>query len=227
MVKTLTQRLGILFALAALMAATRVHHSFLHHFDALPDATWGVFFLAGFWLRGSGRWAFPLLMAEAVLVDYLVIQGQGIDFWSHYCVSVAYWFLIPSYFSLWLGGSWLARHQAGLRLQTLGMAVPAFLVSWAACYLISNGSFYWLSASVPLPRSMASWTANLADWYLPFLETTAVYVALGGVVHVLAAQVARAHPARRRDHAAPLTGDGQPSLENLYPHGRRRQHRPR
>ena len=190
MVKTLTQRLGILLALAVVMAATRVHLSLLHH--AVQDASWGIFFLAGFWLRGSTRWAFPLLMAEAVLVDYLVISGQGIDFWSHYCVSVAYWFLIPSYFSLWLGGSWLARHQVGLRLQTLGMAAVALLVSWAACYLVSNGSFYWLSSSVPLPRSFAAWFANLGDWYLPFLQTTALYFGLGAVVHVLVIQVARA-----------------------------------
>jgi hypothetical protein len=190
MVKTLTQRLGILLALAVVMAATRIHLSLLHH--AVQDASWGIFFLAGFWLRGSARWAFPLLMAEAVLVDYLVISGQGIDFWSHYCVSVAYWFLIPSYFSLWLGGSWLARHQVGLRLQTLGMAAVALLVSWAACYLVSNGSFYWLSSSVPLPRSFAAWFANLGDWYLPFLQTTALYVGLGAVVHVLVIQVARA-----------------------------------
>jgi hypothetical protein len=192
MVKTLTQRLGILLALALLMAATRTHHSLLHHFDALPDASWGIFFLAGFWLRGAGRWAFPLLMAEAVLVDYLVISGQGIDFWSHYCVSVAYWFLIPSYFSLWLGGSWLAKHQLGLRLPTLGLAVVALLVSWATCYLVSNGSFYWLSNSVPLPRSFGSWLANLGDWYLPFLQTTALYVGIGAVLHVLVIQMARA-----------------------------------
>ena len=197
MVKTLTQRLGILLALAVVMAATRVHHSLLHHFDALPDASWGIFFLAGFWLRGAGRWAsfnwgFALLMAEAVLIDYLVISGQGIDFWSHYCVSAAYWFLIPSYFSLWLGGSWLAKHQLGLRLQTLGMATVALGASWAACYLISNGSFYWLSSSVPLPRSAAAWSANLLDWYLPFLQTTVLYVGLGAVAHVLVIQVARA-----------------------------------
>jgi hypothetical protein len=189
MVKTPAQRLGILLALAAVMAVTRIHLSLLHH--NVDDASWAIFFLAGFWLRGAGRWAFPLLMAEAVLVDYLVISGQGLDFWSHYCVSVAYWFLIPSYFSLWLGGSWLAKHQAGLRLQTLGMAVVALAVSWAACYLLSNGSFYWLSDSVPLPRSSAAWFANLGDWYLPFLQITAMYVGIGAVLHVLAVQIAR------------------------------------
>lgn len=191
MVKTLTQRIGILLALALVMAATRMHHSLLQHFDALPDASWGIFFLAGFWLRGAGRWAFPLLMAEAVLIDYLVISQAGGNFWSHYCVSTAYWFLVPSYLSLWLGGSWLARHQSGLRLQTLGMAAVAFVASWTVCYLLSNGSFYWLSDNVPLPRSSAAWFANLGDWYLPFLQTTALYVGIGAVLHVLATQLAR------------------------------------
>ena len=187
MAKTQIQRVSIFLLLALVMAATRVHH-----FGALPDASWGLFFLAGFWLRGSARWAFPLLIAEAVLIDYLVITGQGIDFWSHYCVSAAYWFM-PVYFgALWFGGSWLAKHQLGLRLPTLGLAVLSLLVSEAVCYLVSNGSFYWLSASVPQPRNFASWFVNLGDWYLPFLETTVVYVVVGGVLHVLAIQLARA-----------------------------------
>ena len=183
---TKTQRLGIFTMLALVMAATR-----LHHFDALPDASWGVFFLAGFWLRGSARWAFPLLIAEAVLVDFFVITGQGMDFWSHYCVSPAYWSM-PVYFgALWLGGSWVAKRQTGLRPSTLGLAAAALIVSETACYLISNGSFYWLSASVPLPRSFASWFVNLGDWYLPFLATTALYVGLGAAVHVAATLMTR------------------------------------
>jgi hypothetical protein len=186
MAKTQIQRVGIFLLLALAMAATR-----LHHFGAMPDASWGVFFLAGFWLRGSARWAFPLLIAEAVLIDFFVITGQGVDFWSHYCVSVAYWFM-PVYFgALWFGGSWLAKHQVGLRLQTLGLAVVALLVSEAVCYLISNGSFYWLSASVPQPRNLASWFVNLGDWYLWFLDTTVRYVAIGAVLHVLVVQLAR------------------------------------
>jgi len=192
MAKTQPQRLSIFFALALVMAATRIHHSFLHHFDAVPDASWGVFFLAGFWLRGSMRWAFPLLMIEAVLVDYAVITNQGMDFWSHYCVSVAYWFLIPSYFSLWLGGSVLAKNQRGLQLSTLGMAAAAVLTSVTVCYGLSNGSFYWLSASVPAPRSMSAWMENLGDWYLPFLQTTAAWIALGAVLDVLVTHLTRA-----------------------------------
>jgi hypothetical protein len=197
MATSTTRRLAIFLGLALVMGVTRFHPSLLHH--ALWDASWGVFFLAGFWLRGQVRWAFPLLMAEAVLVDYLVISGQGIDFWSHYCVSPAYWFLVPSYSALWLGGSWLAKRQQGLGLRTLGLGAGALLVAEGACYLVSNGSFYWISASVPLPRSTASWFANLGDWYLPFLAGTAVYVALGALLHVLATQLA--HAAQRSGHA--------------------------
>jgi hypothetical protein len=189
MAMTQTQRFGIFAALALVMAATRIHLSLFHH--DIWDASWGIFFLAGFWLRGSGRWAFPLLMAEAVLVDYIVISNMGISFWSHYCVSAGYWFLIPAYGSLWMGGSWLAKRQHGLTLSTLGMAVAVLLVSEAACYVISNGSFYWLSSHVPTPKSFTTWFANLGDWYLPFLQTTAVYAGLGAVLHILVVQMAR------------------------------------
>ncbi len=191
MAKTSLQRFGIFLLLALVMAATR-----LHHFSVIPDASWGVLFLAGFWLRGSARWAFVLLIAEAVLIDFFVITGQGLDFWTHYCVSPAYW-TMPVYLgALWLGGSWLAAHQRGLSLATAGLAAGALLVSEAASYLVSNGSFYWLSSAVPLPRSGQSWMVNLGDWYLPFLGTTALYVGMGAVMHVAAVTLARPMPAR-------------------------------
>ncbi len=190
MATTQTRRLGIFLVLALVMGVTRGSIG-LHHFEAFPDASWAVFFLAGLWLRGTGRWAFPLLMAEAVLVDYLVISGQGLGFWEHYCVSPAYWFLLPSYGALWLGGSWLASRRPALNRSTLGLGAAALLLSENLCYLISNGSFYWLSDSVPAPRSLGAWMVNLGDWYLPFLQVTAMYVGLGALVHVLAVQLAR------------------------------------
>ncbi|RDI98372.1 hypothetical protein DVT68_07450 [Dyella solisilvae] len=200
MATTRNQRLGIFLALALVMAATRVHLSLFHH--DVWDASWGIFFLAGFWLRGSARWAFPLLIAEAVLIDYLVISSQGINFWEHYCVSAAYWFLVPSYFSLWLGGSWLARKPLGFNVSSLARAAGALLASWAACYVISNGSFYWLSNSVPQPRSVGAWVGNLGDWYLFFLQTTALYVVLGLVLHALASQLARSLGHAGHTHSA-------------------------
>jgi hypothetical protein len=185
------RRLAIFAGLALAMAVTRAHLR-LSHFDALPDASWGVFFLAGFWLRGGARWAFPLLFAEAVLIDYLVITGSGMNFWDHYCVSPGYWLLLPAYFSLWLGGSWLARRDRGLHPSLLAQAAVALLLGEAACYLLSNGGFYWSSAHVPQPRSLSAWAENLGDWYWPFLSTTALYVGVGALLHVLATTLAHA-----------------------------------
>jgi len=184
------QRAGILAILALVMIATRVNH-----FAALPDASWAVFFVAGFYLRGSFRWAFPILMALAVLVDFFVITGQGIDFWSHYCVSVAYWFLIPAYLSMWLGGSAVRALYRELGVRELGLVAIALVASVSICYVLSNGSYYWLSdtwmAGGKL-RSFGGWIENLGDWYLPYLRTSAIYVAIAAALHAGTTLAARA-----------------------------------
>ena len=183
------QRAGIFAILALVMAATRVNH-----FAALPDASWAVFFVAGFYLRGSVRWAFPLLIALAVLIDFIVITGQGMDFWSHYCVSIAYWFLLPAYFSLWLAGSWLRKNYAGIGLREFGFLAAAVLAAVSVCYVISNGSYYWLSDSwltAGNTRSFGAWMENLGDWYLPYLRTSAMYVSIAALLHIGVVLVAR------------------------------------
>jgi hypothetical protein len=183
------QRAGIFAILALVMAATRVNH-----FAALPDASWAVFFVAGFYLRGSVRWAFPLLIALAVLIDFVVITGQGMDFWSHYCVSAAYWFLLPAYFSLWLAGSWLRRNYAGIRLREFGFLAAAVIAAVSVCYVISNGSYYWLSDSwlaAGGTRSFGGWMENLRDWYVPYLRTSAMYISIAALLHIGVVLVAR------------------------------------
>jgi hypothetical protein len=183
------QRGGIFLILALVMTATRTNH-----FAALPDASWAVFFAAGFYLRGNARSAFPLLMALAVLIDFFVITGQGIDFWSHYCVSIAYWFLVPAYLALWLGGSLLRRLYRGLGVRELALLGVFAIVAMSVSYVISNGSYYWLSdtwmAGGKL-RSVGGWVENLGDWYLPYLRTTLMYVAIGAVLHVATVLAAR------------------------------------
>jgi len=192
-------RLGIFLILGLLMAATRSHH-----FAVVPDASWAVFFVAGFYFsstsktaksgglsgRAASLLAFALLMALAVLTDFFVIRSQGIDFWSHYCVSPAYWFLVPSYAALWFGGAWLRAHSHGLQLRDFGLLVASAVVAASACYLVSNGSFYWISASVPV-RSFGGWIENLGDWYLPFVQTTLMYIGIAAALHVATVVAAR------------------------------------
>ncbi|HOV57148.1 MAG TPA: hypothetical protein PLN91_04650 [Rhodanobacteraceae bacterium] len=183
-------RVGLFLVLALVMAATRINH-----FGALPDASWAVFFLAGFYLRGSARWAFPLLMAEAVLVDFAVITASGMDFWSHYCVSPAYGCLVAAYGALWFGGSLVRRHYRGLTPASLGVAAFGLVASVVVCHLLAQGSFYWLSDSIAAPRSLAGWWKNYSDWLLPYLGTAALYVGIAAVLQVMGTLLARHLPA--------------------------------
>ncbi|HEX5693415.1 MAG TPA: hypothetical protein VFY00_02215 [Arenimonas sp.] len=182
-------RLALFTVLALVMAATR-----LNHFGMVPDASWAVFALGGFYLSANTRWAFPALMLLAVVVDYVVITSTGTSFWTHYCVSPGYWMLLPAHFALWAAGAGLRRFGQGKPLRVLAGLAPALLLGVAACHLFAQGGFYWLSDAVANP-SVAGWAKNYADWFMPYLGTTALYVGLAVVAHALVRLVQRANPA--------------------------------
>ena len=172
------QRAFILSLLVLLMAGTRINH-----FAPVPDASWAVFFIGGFYLRNWTRWAFPLLMGLAVVVDWAVISSQGMSFWQHYCVSAAYWMLVPAYFAMWAGGMLLRRYYRSASLKSLGLLAATVIGSVALCHLIAQGSFYWISASVAEP-SFAGWAKNYSDWLLPYMQTAAMYIGAAALVQV-------------------------------------------
>ena len=188
------QRAIILSLLVLLMAGTR-----LNHFAPVPDASWAVFFIGGFYLRNWTRWAFPLLMGLAVVVDWVVISNQGMSFWQHYCVSAAYWMLIPAYFAMWTGGMLLRRYYRSASLKSLGMLAATVIGSVALCHLIAQGSFYWISASVAEP-TFAGWAKNYSDWLLPYMQSAAMYVGAAALVQVVAEAVSKQPAAGRVAH---------------------------
>ncbi len=185
------QRVFVLSLLVLLMAGTRINH-----FAPVPDASWAVFFIGGFYLRSWTRWAFPLLMALAVVVDWAVISSQGMSFWQHYCVSAAYWMLVPAYFAMWAGGMLLRRYYKRASWQSLGMLAATLVGSVALCHLIAQGSFYWISASVAEP-TFAGWAKNYSDWLLPYLRTAALYTGAAALVQV-AVEATTRQPANGR-----------------------------
>lgn len=195
MISITRSRLAVFTVLAVLMAATR-----MNHFGAVPDASWAVFALGGFYLAGGVRWAFPALMLLAVAVDYVVITGTGASFWSHYCMSPGYWMLLPGHFALWAAGAGLRRFGQDKPLRQLAGLAPALLLGVAACHLFAQGGFYWLSDAVANP-TFAGWAKNYADWFMPYLGTTALYVGVAVVVHALVAALRRAGAARASDLA--------------------------
>lgn len=185
-----TQRATILALLVALMA-TRLHlPASVTHFGSIPDASWAVFFIGGYYLRGWSRGAFPALMGLAVLIDFVVIRSQGLDFWAHYCMSAAYWFLVPAYLAMWAGGAALRRLQPAVDANALGLLVATLVGSVVVCHMISQGSFYWLSDSIAEP-SLGGWWKNFSDWFVPYLRTTSIYVGLALIVHIGVQQAQR------------------------------------
>jgi hypothetical protein len=173
-------------ALAALMAATRMHHygSALH----LPDASLAVFLLAGFFI--TSPLLFGALLLEAGALDYVAITQLGVSDW---CVTSAYWFLIPTYAVLWLAGRYYARiHQHSLR--SLGVFSAISFAAVSVAFFISNGAFYLFSGRYP-DTSVAEYVTRVAQYYPPYLTSGLLY--LGCAVALYAVLTARAPMADR------------------------------
>ena len=114
---------ALAIVLAVVMLATRGHHvATLTH---LPDASWAIFFMLGFYFRN--RVLLPAFLALAALIDYVSITQFGT---SAYCVTSAYVFLLPAYSALWLGGRWYAAHHS-FQMNSLPLVAAAAVVSTA------------------------------------------------------------------------------------------------
>jgi hypothetical protein len=166
----------IALALALLMAATRSHHFAvaLH----LPDASWAVFFLAGFYLRPL--WMFPALIALAGVSDYVAIAWFGV---SDFCVSPAYGFLLPAYGALWLAGRWYAgRHR--FALSTLIPLAGSVVIGAAVCEIISSGGFYFFSGRFA-ETSLVELGLRLGKYFPPSLQSLALWMGIAIVVHIV------------------------------------------
>lgn len=185
--------LAVFAFLALVMAATRAHH-----FGAVPDASWAVFFASGVYLAGHQRWAFPALMALAVLVDYLVISATGVDFWAHYCVSPGYWFLLPAHAALMAAGQWAAAKGLAPRWGLLVRIVLALAVGVTACHLFAQGGFYGFSSSVAEP-TLAGWWKNFSDWLPAYAQVAFAYVGVGAALHLALQPLLARLPAAARE----------------------------
>ena len=170
--------------LALVMAATRYHHfgDALH----LPDASLAVFFIAG--LLATPLAVFILLLVEAGLIDFVAISAGGV---SDYCVTPAYWFLIPAYSVLWLAGRQVATRRDGHwnRYALLSLYV-ALLASVSAAFLISNYSFYAFSGYFP-QMDLSVYARQVARYYLPYTLGAVGYVTLAVIAVPLVTRLAR------------------------------------
>lgn len=166
----------IALGLMALMAATRMHHfgSGLH----LPDASLAVFLLAGFFI--SAPLLFGALLLEAGVLDYLAITQFGVN---DFCITPAYWFLIPTYAALWFAGRYYAR-QYQHSLRSLGVFAGLSFAATNVAFVISNGSFYLFSGRFP-DMSIATYAARMTQYYVPYVTGVALYLVPAALLYVL------------------------------------------
>jgi hypothetical protein len=182
----------IVAGLMLAMSATRFNH-FGSAF-CLPDASLAVFFLGGLYLARYARVSiavFIVLLLQAGLMDYYATSVQGVSDW---CITPAYWFLIPTYGSLWFVGRWFAlRHT----LEGKGLVLLAFL-AWAAnsfAFLLSNASFYWVSGRVN-EMTMAEYASRVSAYYVSYVSMSMLYIACAVGIHILFTVLSKnkAHP---------------------------------
>lgn len=175
-----TKQLWIVPVLALLMAATRYNH--FGSSISLPDASLAVFLLAGFYtsrLTWPALLIFILLILEAGGIDYYAINVVGVSDW---CVTPAYWFLIPTYACMWLGGRWFASRQQ----YNFNSVVLFGGISWlstSAAFLISNASFYLLSGRYS-DMKLAEYADRVAQYYPSYLAGSLTYLGLAVVIYI-------------------------------------------
>lgn len=188
---TLSNRnqIAVGIGLTALMIVTRGQH-FPAVRDALPGASWAVFFLAGVYLRAL--WAPVALFVLASVLDFAAINWQGV---SDYCMSPAYIALIPAYGALWFGGRWFAGHYS-FKPVTLLWLVGTVVVSAFVCEIISGGAFYFFSGRFP-DATLAGFVPRIVQYFPPFLGSMAFWVTVAAAVHVAIA-VTRGHAVKSR-----------------------------
>ncbi len=182
-----TRTTAILAVLVALMAATRFNH--FGSAVSLPDASYAVFFLGGLYLSRYARVsvaAFSVLIIEAGLIDYYATSVQGISDW---CMSPAYWFLIPTYGSLWLAGRWFAMRHT---MEGKGLTVLA-LAAWAAssfAFAFSNATFYLFSNRFA-DMSAVEYTSRVAQYYASYVSMALLYISCAVALHMAADIISR------------------------------------
>jgi len=169
------QNAFLIFALSAIMWLTRGHHmASLAH---LPDASWAIFFIVGFYFSSFA--VVGLFLAQAFLIDYLVVTQMGI---GQSCFTVAYSFLLPAYLSLWFAGRWLEKHYV-LNLSSFKNFLFSAIAGTIVCELISSGSYYFFN--VPGQASFAEFAGRIIQ-YLPYaLEITMGYLFVALVAHLV------------------------------------------
>lgn len=179
----LKQEIPLSLVLLSLLWTTRSGVVGSHFGSALnlPDASWAVFWLLGFWVR-QVRWLIAGFVASGN-ADYFAVQhGTSAD-----CFTTAYIFLIPSYLSLWVAGRW-AQRQSLFEDSTGATHVLSLLVGVFACFTCANIGMYLASDTVN-QLSLWNYTLTVAHYLPLYLATSTLYVSVGLLIAYVIKQI--------------------------------------
>jgi hypothetical protein len=158
------RRLLLLLVLALAVAATRVSH--FGTSELLPDASLAVFLLGGMLLGG---WqCFAILFAVAFGADVLSAKTAEEAGW---CLTPAYWGLLPTYAVLWLAGRWLGKHDGPSFVRDAGMSVAAI----ALAFVISNATWFAFSNTLG-GMNAGDFALTVAKYFPPYLGSAMLYL---------------------------------------------------
>ena len=179
--KAHTRNWVIIFTLLLLMLFTRFNH--FGSSISFPDASLAVFLLGGFLLARFVRLSltiFALFLLEAGAIDYYATQFAGISDW---CITPAYWFLIPTYATMWLAGHWLAL-RSHKTFGDLALFGGITCLATSVAFVISNGSFYLLSGRYT-EMTFSEYAVYVTKYYPPYLSGSLLYIALAAIIYML------------------------------------------
>lgn len=184
---TLTNRHQLMIAtmLALLIITTRNEHFVTLH--TLPAASWAAFFLAGVYLRPL--WVLPAMLAFVWGVDFFPHLASGaslaeiVSGGQAFCLTPAYFFLVPAYGALWFAGRWYAG-QHRFQWRTLLPLVGAALAGVALCELFSSGGFYFFSGRFA-ETTLVEFGSRLARFFPASFQAFAFYLVSAAAVHAL------------------------------------------
>ena len=160
----------IALSLFFLLAATRASHWGSEWL--LPDASLAVFLFGGLTLGTAGWFAGLFLLAAGF--DILAARTALEVGW---CLTPAYWGLLPTYGVLWLAGRWLARTPELPASRYAGVGLVAVTLAFA----ISNLTFWAFSGHFG-GMDLLAYAREVAFYFPSYAGGAALYLALGWLV---------------------------------------------
>jgi hypothetical protein len=157
------------FALAVLMMVTRIHHFGIG--TIAPDASTGVFFLAGLLL--ASPWWIAAFLVEAVILDGVAIGFLKV---ADACMSSGYALLAPAYAALWFAGRALRKVEA-IDLVASAKFVCFVAAGTVAFFIVSNLGYFLGSDFYSL--GIVEYVTRVTRYFPMYLTVTLFYSAFG------------------------------------------------